>query len=243
VSSNHKAPLAAFVVVALACVVVLATNSMRSYARDAWRQFAAPVVSGLTLVPHPDASSSTTPVAHDAAATPDTTVDTTADAKSPANATPAVAVTTTKRASHHRHRHHPAKSTPASTTTPAPPSVPPATPKPPAVPAWPSHGPSHINHSSWPATVHQPGWPASNTHPAANQGNHFGQNKQFAGNKHGQSNQGWQGMAPGKGLAKGLHKSANTPYAAADKLPQSSHRGFGFSSGHGHRTSFGGYGH
>jgi len=51
VSSNHKAPLAAFVVVAIACVVVLATNSMRSYARDAWRDFAAPVVSGLALLP------------------------------------------------------------------------------------------------------------------------------------------------------------------------------------------------
>jgi hypothetical protein len=60
VSSNHKAPLAAFVVVAIACVVVLATNSMRSYARDAWSNFAAPVVSGLLLVqvPHetPDPS-------------------------------------------------------------------------------------------------------------------------------------------------------------------------------------------
>jgi hypothetical protein len=49
VSSNHKAPLAAFVVVAIACVVVLATNSMRSYARDAWRSFAAPVIGGLHL--------------------------------------------------------------------------------------------------------------------------------------------------------------------------------------------------
>lgn len=48
-SSNHKAPLAAFVVVAIACVVVLATNSMRSYARDAWRSFAAPVIGGLHL--------------------------------------------------------------------------------------------------------------------------------------------------------------------------------------------------
>jgi hypothetical protein len=224
VSSNHKAPLAAFVVVALACVVVLATNSMRSYARDAWRQFAAPVVSGLTLVPHPGGGSSTTPVAHDAAVTPDTTVD----EKSPTKATPAVVVTTTKRASHH-HRHHPAKSTPASTTTPAPPSVPPATPKPPAVPGWPSHGPSHSTHSTWPASVHQ---------PAADHGNHFGQTKQLTRSKHGLGNQGWPGMAPGKGL----HKSAKTPYAAAaDKLPTSSHRGFGLSSGHGH--SFGGHRH
>jgi len=50
VSSNHKAPLTAFVVVAIACVVVLATNSMRSYAKDAWRSFAAPVVAGLQLM-------------------------------------------------------------------------------------------------------------------------------------------------------------------------------------------------
>ena len=49
-SSNHKAPLTAFVVVAIACVVVLATNSMRSYAKDAWRSFAAPVVAGLQLM-------------------------------------------------------------------------------------------------------------------------------------------------------------------------------------------------
>ena len=49
-SSNHKAPLTAFVVVAIACVVVLATNSMRSYAKDAWSSFAAPVVAGLQLM-------------------------------------------------------------------------------------------------------------------------------------------------------------------------------------------------
>lgn len=49
-SSNHKAPLTAFVVVAIACVVVLATSSMRSYARDAWRSFSAPVVDGLSLI-------------------------------------------------------------------------------------------------------------------------------------------------------------------------------------------------
>lgn len=49
-SSNHKAPLAAFAVVAIACVVVLATNSMRSYARDAWHTFSAPVVNGLSLI-------------------------------------------------------------------------------------------------------------------------------------------------------------------------------------------------
>lgn len=49
-SSNHKAPLAAFLVVAIACIVVVATNSMRSYARDAWQSFSAPVVTGLQLI-------------------------------------------------------------------------------------------------------------------------------------------------------------------------------------------------
>jgi hypothetical protein len=74
--------------------------------------------------------------------------------------------------------------------------------------------------------------------PAADHGNHFGQTKQLTRSKHGLGNQGWPGMAPGKGL----HKSAKTPYAAAaDKLPTSSHRGFGLSSGHGH--SFGGHRH
>jgi len=51
VSSNHKAPLAAFVVVAIACVVVIATNGMRSYARLPWVQVAAPVVNGARLLP------------------------------------------------------------------------------------------------------------------------------------------------------------------------------------------------
>lgn len=223
-SSNHKAPLAAFVVVALACVVVLATNSMRSYARDAWHQFAAPVVSGLTLVPSlGGGDSSPAPVAHDVAD------DATPAAQPPAAATPAVAVTAAKPAKQHHHRHHThAKTTPATKTTPAPPTPPtpqPATP-PPATPAWPSY-----HQPSWSANVHQSALPAS-THPAANQGNHFGQSKQLTGLNHGQSNQSPFGMRPGRGVAKGLQKTAKTPFAATDKLSQSPNRGFGLSSAH-----------
>jgi hypothetical protein len=232
VSSNHKAPLAAFVVVALACVVVLATNSMRSYARDAWRQFAAPVVSGLTLVPHSGGGSSPTPAA------PDVAEHAADDAQAATNATPAVALTVAKakpaRHAHHHHRHHPAKTTPASDTTPAPADPQPATPQPPATPTWPSH-----SHTSWPTAVHQPTWPASTT-PAANQGNHFGQNRQLTGLKHGPGNRGLPGMAPGRGVAKGLNKTAKTPFAAADKLPTSSSKGFGF-PGHA-ASSFGSFG-
>lgn len=66
-SSNHKAPLAAFVVVAIACVVVLATNSMRSYAGDALRTFAAPVVSGLQLIESPRDPEPSTPAPSTAA--------------------------------------------------------------------------------------------------------------------------------------------------------------------------------
>lgn len=240
-SSNHKAPLAAFVVVALACVVVLATNSMRSYARDAWRQFAAPVVTGMHLVPNLGGDSSTTPAGQDVAvdAPADAPAGTAAKTRSATDATPAVVVTKSTKAkpAKHRHRHHPAKTTPASNTTPVPPA--PATLPVPATPTWPSPGPWRSNHSSWPAAVHQPSLPAS-THVAANQGNPVGQAKQSTGLRHGV---GWPGMAPGKGVAKGLHKNANTPYGAT--LPQSSQ---GRWSGHGqgswgHGQSFGWHRH
>lgn len=86
-SSNHKAPLAAFVVVAIACVVVLATNSMRSYARDAWHTFAAPVVGGLQLVrPHDGAHTHAPRVAPAAPVRPATSPALPADA---VHATPA----------------------------------------------------------------------------------------------------------------------------------------------------------
>ena len=94
-SSNHKAPLAAFVVVAIACVVVLATNSMRSYARDAWRDFAAPVVGGLALLPSTTHHDATPPTSGKTA-----TVD---EAVAPADP---VVVTTTPRPHRGVHRAH-----------------------------------------------------------------------------------------------------------------------------------------
>lgn len=224
-SSNHKAPLAAFVVVALACVVVLATNSMRSYARDAWRQFAAPVVTGLSLVPSRGGDSSTTPAGHDVA------VDAPADTHSEADVTPAVVITKAEPTRQHHHRHHPAKTTPASDPAPqlaAP--QPPVMPAMPATPAWSSHGPWHGNHSSWPAAVHQP----TRTHPA-------GRSDHSTGLERGPSSQARSGKAPDKDGAKGLHRSARTPYGTA--TPSSSSQGRW--SGHhahgswGHGPSFG----
>lgn len=237
-SSNHKAPLAAFVVVALACVVVLATNSMRSYARDAWRQFAAPVVTGLTLVPH--VGGSATSPAHTADATA-TTPDVTTGTHTAVAAVPAVALITTQPATPHGHRHHPAKTTPASDTTPVPPTpvAPPPTPvtppPAPATPAW-SHGPWHGTHPAGPAAAHQPTRPAS-THPTADRGHHVGQSKQPAGLDRGPGHRGWSSTAPARGSHG--HQSTKASYAADGS--QSPSRGQGHAWGHG--QSFGPRGH
>jgi hypothetical protein len=214
VSSNHKAPLAAFVVVALACVVVLATNSMRSYAHDAWRQFAAPVVTGLTLVPSLGGDSATSPSVRDAAAdtTADTAPDTSVDAHSSTDATPAVAVTKAKPAAHHRHP-HPAKTTPASDPTPAAPQ-PPATA---ATQTWPVGATSHSNHPS--ATAHQPAWTGS-TRPAADRGHRFGHHEQSTGSQHHPGTRGWQDRTPGRGM----HPAADSRYAGGHGWSSGSHR-------------------
>lgn len=107
-SSNHKAPLAAFVVVAIACVVVLATNSMRSYARDAWLSLASPVISGLELNAQPKqaprvAQADAAPVVPAPAA-----IRTTAPA-------PHRVVAHAHHSTHHSHRAHHVATTPVTT--------------------------------------------------------------------------------------------------------------------------------
>lgn len=155
-SSNHKAPLAAFVVVAIACVVVLATNSMRSYARDAWHTFAAPVVGGLQLArPHDAAGTHARRVAPTAAARPETSPAVPADAvhttpaHRPAKAAGAVS----------KHHHATVRATRTHLSAPVTVSVPTTSTATPvtAAPASAAQGQSQPPHRGWPTvTGHGP---------------------------------------------------------------------------------------
>lgn len=158
-SSNHKAPLAAFVVVAIACVVVLATNSMRSYAVDAWRSFAAPVVNGLSLLPSDHHEPAKAVVASDAVLTADPAT---------APSVPALDVATLRRHHSGHKARHAATVAPAavqqagnaSAAAPVAAPVPPVPAKPaapkPAATYVPAHG-AYGEHHGWSQGRHN-GW-------------------------------------------------------------------------------------
>ena len=235
-SSNHKAPLAAFVVVAIACVVVLATNSMRSYARDAWRDFAAPVVSGLALLPSE----------HQKPATPVVTATSAAADVPVVSAGPALRTAVPlHRRGPHKARHAAGASTPAhhantaQTASPVSAVAAPATPLPPATQ---SAGPgehrgwSQGQHNGWAHAPHG-GHGSTYGHTSGSHGNGWGKTQTKV--VHGPS---WKGTKSFAGADQGHAKA--TSVAAGHP---SGHNGHAYGStrshgNHGHGFGNGGRG-
>jgi len=238
-------------VVAIACVVVLATNSMRSYARDAWRSFAAPVVTGLQLIEsdHSDPRQPREPAAPSSSTAPATTQA--ADLHRAAG--PAHAV---------RSHHDVKRDTIVAVKSPQPqPSVvsapvvsAPVVP-PPAVQAVttasPGHShesgsfaaiPSHDNgqHTGW--ADHGPaawshgasGWDSSSSSQASNHGGWSGWatspgHSASSSSSHGASSRSSYAVAASISIAQG-HSSSSHAYGYGN----SSSHGYGHSSSHGY---------